>query len=136
MIDSVCSSKVLENSLGLVKNVLIFIDILCPILFVVFISVCFIKGMINPDDKKLFNRIKNTAFSLVIVFFIPIIVNAVMSMLGNNTKLSSCWNNATISTERAKYQEISSSDKKKQINGNSSDYEKGEKKISDGNNNE
>ena len=124
MIDNVCSSKVLENGLGLVKNVLVFIEILCPILFIAFISVCFIKGMTNPDDKKLFNRIKNTAFSLIIVFFIPIIVNAVMSILGNSTKLSSCWNNATISTERAKYQEISSSYKKKQINENSSDYEK------------
>lgn len=127
MIDNVCSSKVLENGLGLVKNVLVFIEILCPILFIAFISVCFIKGMTNPDDKKLFNRIKNTAFSLIIVFFIPIIANAVMSILGNSTKLSSCWNNATISTERAKYQEISSSYKKKQINENSSDYEKGEK---------
>ena len=58
MIDNVCSSKVLENGLGLVKNVLVFIEILCPILFIAFISVCFIKGMTNPDDKKLFNRIK------------------------------------------------------------------------------
>lgn len=36
MIDNVCSSKVLENGLGWVKNVLVFIEILCPILFITF----------------------------------------------------------------------------------------------------
>ena len=62
MIDNVCSSKVLENGLGLVKNVLVFIEILCPILFIAFISVCFIKGIINPYYKNLFNIINNNIF--------------------------------------------------------------------------
>lgn len=69
-----------------------------------------IKMMQNPDEKKNFSKIRNSFLAAAIIFFIPVIMNAVMSMLGENYNISLCWNNVSDYYSEATY--IKTSNKK------------------------
>ena len=98
-----CDEPALNGILYAVKNLLNLIMILAPILAIVFLAVTFIKIARDPDNKKLYPQIKNTLLACAIIFFIPIIVNALMYMLGENYTLSSCWINAESPNKNASY---------------------------------
>lgn len=66
------------------KRVLSLIQIIGPILSIVSLAVIFVQHMINPENKKLKNRIKNSIIALVLLFFIPYIVNIVMLLCDDN----------------------------------------------------
>ena len=92
---SECSSPVLAIILRVVKNLLNLIQIIAPILLIVGATWHLIRMMQNPDEKKNFSKIRNSFLAAAIIFFIPAIMNAVMSMLGENYNISLCWNNAS-----------------------------------------
>lgn len=90
---SVCNNAFLGIFLKLVKDGLKLIQILGPLLLIISLTYTFIKLMQRPDDKKLFARIKNSLLSLVIVFFIPTIVIAVLNMVDEASEFGACWKN-------------------------------------------
>lgn len=122
-----CSSPVLSNILKTIKNGLNVIQIIVPILLMIFATYNLIILIQNPDDKKALPKLRNSFFAAAIVFFIPILLNVVMNMLGENFTLSSCWNNIGDYNGSPKYMEITG-EEKKNIYTNSDDYAKGEKK--------
>ena len=77
-----CDEPALNGILYVVKNLLNLIMILAPILAIVFLAINLIKLARDPDEKKLPPKVKNTLLALAIVFFIPVIVNALVYMLG------------------------------------------------------
>lgn len=91
---SSCSDPALGVILGIVKNVLNVIQILGPIVSIAALIYHVIMLLKNPDDKKAFNKIKNSAIALVLLFMVPVIINAVMGLLDDSTTFSDCWNNA------------------------------------------
>ena len=120
-----CNDASLLGILSVVKRVVLLIQIVVPILLIIFGTYSFIKLLQNPDEKKGTKRVINQFIAAGIVFFLPIIVNAVMSLLGEKTNLSSCWNSAsdevTVST---KYEETEK-EKRKKIMYDADDYESG-----------
>lgn len=98
-----CKAPALNGILYAVKNLLNLIMILAPILAIIFLAITFINIARNPDDKKLTPKIRNTLLALAIVFFIPVIVNALMYMIGEKYTLSNCWINATAPNKNVKY---------------------------------
>lgn len=124
-----CNNQALGNILGIVKNILTLIQILGPILCIISLIVLFIKIMNNPEDKKLKKGIQNSIISLVLLFFIPLLVDVVMNLLGNNNTISSCWKNATINHKESTYQPIGE-EKRKKIYEKPENYEKGEQQSS------
>lgn len=128
---SECSSPILAVVLRVVKNLLSLIQIIVPILLMVGIVMNLIKMMQNPDEKKNFSKIKNSALAAAIIFFIPVIMNALMSMLGENYNISLCWNNVSDYYSEATY--IKTTDKKGvSIFQDPDTYEKGTPKSSTG----
>ena len=89
-----CNSSALSIILPIVKNILLLIQILVPILLIVFAVVQISQGVMNPDAKDLNKKIYNKFIAAAVVFFIPILLNAVMGMIGESTSFSNCWNNA------------------------------------------
>jgi len=89
-----CDDVALANILVIVKRVLSLVQIIGPILCIVGLIYTFIKMSINPDEKKNTKRIVNIVLALVIMFFVPVIVNATMGLMGESTDFSSCWNAA------------------------------------------
>ena len=45
--------------------------------------------------KKEIKKINNAVLALLVLFVVPVTWNVLMGILGENTTLSSCWNNAT-----------------------------------------
>ena len=81
---SECSSPILAVILRVVKNLLALIQIIAPLLLIAGMTYHLIKMMQNPEDKKGLSKVKNSALAAAIIFFIPVLINALMNMLGEN----------------------------------------------------
>lgn len=88
---SSCYDYALVSILAVVKRLLNLFQIIAPILCIVSLSITFIQLVRDPDNKKLISKVKNSIIALFMVFFVPVIVNVVLGMLGETTSLSSCW---------------------------------------------
>ena len=121
-----CSSPELAVIMGVVKKLLNLIQICGPILLICSIIYTFIRLMQNPENKKMFARIKNSALALVIIFFIPLLVDVVMKMTDSNFQVSACWNqNTSVSLSPSYIQTNKDNNNRKNPLGDSSSYEKG-----------
>lgn len=121
-----CQSPVLQGVLSITKNVLLLIQIISPILLILSLTYNITGIMQNPDDsKKRMAKLKNSVIALVIIFFIPILINVVFGLIGENTTFSKCWKNASFTKSKSYFQEDPS--KKKSILTNPDEYEKGQK---------
>ena len=126
--NNMCNDPGLQNILVAVNNLLKIILILAPIIAIISLAMTFFSIMRDPDNKKSYPKIKNILISCAIVFFIPIIVNALMLILGESTKISSCWKNAKNVNYNGTYYDLSNGKKKNSLLKDSDSYEKGEKK--------
>jgi len=81
--------------LMVLKRALTIIQIIGPILAIVSLMLTLFKMVGNADIgemEKNKKRIKNSLIALVTIFFIPLFINIVMYLVGNNTVLTECWN--------------------------------------------
>ena len=123
-----CSSSSLNTIFYITKMILSLIQIVGPLLLIISAIIKFTKLTINPEEKNGIKKIVNSFLAAAILFFIPLFINVVMNMLGNNYAFSSCWKDAKKPSYKVSYIPISE-EKKKNINGDSSKYEKGKKKT-------
>ena len=132
--NEICNSTVLKVILGPVKDIVTLIQIIGPVLCICSIVYTFIKLMQNPDNKKIYSRIKNSFYALTALFFIPLLVGALLNLVDSNYNFSACWDNATSYVfNSATYQEITA-EEKKMILLESSVYEPGVKNEDSSNN--
>ena len=87
-----CSSPAIGTALSAFQKMLKLIQILAPIVLIVGLTLHITKLMQNPDDKKQVKKIFNSVLAAFFLFFVPMFVNVVMGMLGNDFSVSSCWN--------------------------------------------
>lgn len=126
-----CSSETIIAFLIIVNRILGVIRIIAPILLILSIMISLCKIVINPEDKKIQKRIKNKIFAIVILFFIPTIVRAIIYTVTNT---SACLEEEDIVRINSNYNpfanveyvELQGSSKKKKILPNPKDYEFGE----------
>ncbi len=93
-ISSTCSDPGLAAIISIIKKVMNIVWIIGPILAMVGAIIAFTKMMSNPDDKKYKSLFKNMIIALLMLFFIPVIVNTVMAMFDDSFEVSACWNQA------------------------------------------
>ena len=127
-LNKACTDAALANILAICKNNLKLIQIIGPILAIVSLIVIFIKYVLNPEDKKQKNRIKNCLIALVLLFFIPTIINVIMVMLDDGFNLSTCWNYVEEVKSYNGVTYIESNGNKQSIVPNPNDYDHGDKK--------
>ena len=89
-----CQNSVLSAVLPIVKNIMGIIQIVVPIALLISFSISFAKLSINPAEKDSFRKLLNKIIAAVIVFFLPILINTVLGIVGESTEFSSCWINA------------------------------------------
>jgi len=126
-----CNDSGLESILAIVKSILSLLQIIGPILALICLSIHFTMMVKNPDDKKRFAKIRNSAIALVVLFMIPVVVNAFFGWLDNSSTFSSCWNqaNSRISLQGT-YQPIDKKEKNKSsMLVDPGEYEKGKPKA-------
>ena len=124
MIIKIVCDKNLNIIFYVVKNILNLIMIIVPILLIIFGSISFIKLVKNPEEKNGTKKIINQFLAAAIVFFVPLFVNVVMGMLGENNSISRCWNDASKNGEATYISSVREKEKKKFI-VDSEDYEPG-----------
>jgi len=101
----------IASFLLLVKNGLNLIMIIVPIIAIIYISIAIAKMVRFPDQKNALASLKNKFMALAIVFFIPLFLNVLMIMLGENTSVSECWNNVGSVNYNPNYIETEKKDK-------------------------
>ena len=128
-----CGNPALANLFNIAQRIITIIQILAPILAIIALGINLTKSVLNPDDKKNFSMYKNWIIALVMVFAIPILVNATMGILGEDYDISACWNNAknANTSGNSTYKPVNNDKPSGPINTSPGSYDKG----SSGNNN-
>ena len=95
ILDINCSEYALLPILKIIKNIVDLIQIIGPILAIISLAIIITKIVTTPDINqvdKLKKNFRNTLIALVMIFFIPLLINLTMNIIGNNFVVSECWN--------------------------------------------
>ena len=120
-----CNSTQLSLIIPVVKNILTLIQIMVPILLIIMSVIEFVKLSINPEDKKGLRKILNKVIAAFIIFLIPMLINMVMGLVGENTQFSTCWNNpaTVVSPGESTYYDEDDSAERSNFFNDPDDYE-------------
>lgn len=116
-----CYSNVLGNLFAIFKNILKLIQIIGPIIMIVFLTINLFTLVKNPEEKKVPKKIRNSFIALVLLFVLPIIVNAVITLILGNSNAGLCYKNAELNFDTPTYKPINDSNNKNDID-NYDDY--------------
>ncbi len=125
MVTNTCNDSTLLPILSVVKRVMTMVQIMVPLILIVMVSIKLINMIMKPDEKKEIKKIINTFIVAVVVFFVPVVVDVTISMLGENNKFSNCWLNADESFSVSKKYFHIGEKERKSILQNPDDYEPG-----------
>ena len=124
-----CSDPGLANVLSPIKKLIDIIWIVGPILSLIALVILIFRLVVNPDDKKVPKQIKNCIIALLVLFFIPMLINVTMNMLGESFTISSCWGATVKTSGNSNYIDLNKDKRKNVITNN--EYEKGDPKKED-----
>lgn len=89
-----CDSAALSSILPVVKGIMLLIQIIVPIALLISFTISFVGLTINPEEKNGFRKVLNKLIAAVIIFLLPVLINAIMGAVGESTQFSDCWNKA------------------------------------------
>ena len=92
---SICRDPALLPFLSVVRNIMRILQIAVPIILIVSGVIGLVQIIISPDNKMGIKPLINKIIAAIVVFFIPVFINVVMNILGENTNISSCWEEAS-----------------------------------------
>ena len=132
-----CNDSGIVLLLDSTRKIMNLIQIIVPILLIVWCMYQLFLLMQNPDEKNGIKKITNKFIAAAFVFFIPMFVNIVFSLTSTNFSVSSCWEKAKGAAEVARSRSGSylAIDKKKSVSilNDPSLYEAGNpREVSDG----
>lgn len=117
-ITSTCGDSILIPFLSILKKFLNIIHIIVPLLLILSVTLSITKLMQDPDDKKAPKKIINSVIAIVLIFFLPVFLDLVVNLTGEEESISNCLNiNQSQNNISSSYQEINEGDKKKIISG-------------------
>lgn len=96
---STCGDYGLANVLYIIQRLMTLMQIAVPIVAIVALVRILRKKVMNPDDSKLKNSIKNWLLALILFFILPVFIDITVSnadMAFNNKStsdysVSACW---------------------------------------------
>ncbi len=95
ILDVSCNEYSLMPLLKVFKNALDIIHIIGPVLAILSLGILSFKLVTdsNMDNReKNVKGIKNSLVALAVLFFLPLIINLVMYLVGDQFRVSECWN--------------------------------------------
>ncbi len=109
-----CEDPGILSTISLVKTMIDYLSIIVPIALIVMITIEISKIVFDPDEKltrQVYKSITGKMMATAAIFFIPMLVTVLMTMIDSNFENSSCWNNASkagLEEFRVKYELIKS----------------------------
>lgn len=98
-VSGTCTDPGLATILATIKKFMNILWIVGPILAIIGAGIALFKLMSNPDEKKYKPLFKNMIIALIVLFFLPMLINVVMGMFDGHFDLATCWNQAEIISE-------------------------------------
>ena len=98
ILKDLCDNVALIPIFQATQKAILLIQIIAPIVLIIFCMIDFTKLMANPEAKGGVKKIFNKFLAAAIIFFIPVFIDATMELIGENTKISDCWNKASNTT--------------------------------------
>lgn len=90
-----CSNEDILKVVYLIKIVVTAIQVAVPIILIVLISLDFAKGVKDAKaPTEILQTCKYRIIAAVVIFAVPLLVKVLLTLAGNSTYFSSCWNNA------------------------------------------
>ena len=130
ILDINCATPALGAALSAFKRIISLIQIIVPIMLMVALVIHIINLVKKPDDDKVKKKAINSFIAAFIVFFIPMLIDVVMNMLGENYSFSSCWNHINDPGTTTSYVDPYEGQKRSGFISDPKDYEKGQKRSS------
>lgn len=113
-----CQDPGIVSFISIIKTIFTMIEIIAPVVLMVSLGYLFLRNITTNDAKdfkKNQYRILNAIRASVIVFFLPVAINLVMIIIGENFEIGACWKEAKstiFSTKSTQYYKNKSSNKK------------------------
>ena len=89
-----CKDYGLVSILDITRRIFDFIQLIVPIILIIMMVIQFVHLSINPELKDGFRRILNKFIATVIIFVLPILIDAVLGLMPNTFTVSACWEEA------------------------------------------
>lgn len=131
-----CNSTSIASLIVVTRSIIHLIQIIVPILLIVMVVINLFKLVYNPDLKNGHKMIINKLIAAIVVFMIPVLLEALLNILPGGINFIECWNEIRVSNNlkpEGKYIPIDDSNERSQIINNASDYEYGKKDTSNSN---
>ena len=131
-----CTDPGLASILFIVKKFMNILWIVGPICAIIGAVIAFVKLMNDPEEKKHKTLFKNMITALLLLFFLPAIINVCMGIFDGQFDLATCWNQAEIihgvSGQQSHYIDPNNPNKKNPLNTNPNSYQTGTQPNSTG----
>lgn len=105
-IGTCCSDYALANILDIIRRIFDLIQLIAPIILILMCVVGLSQLTMNPDVKDAKKKILNKVLAAILIFSLPIIVNAVLAVLPESFTIATCWNEAKTIREISKETEL------------------------------
>ena len=131
-----CSSTSIASLIVVARKIIHLIQIIAPILLIVMATINLIKLVNNPELKNGNKMIINKVIAAIVVFMIPVLLEALLSIIPEGNGFIECWNEIRVSNllkPEVEYIPIDDTSEKASIINNASEYEYGKKETSNGN---
>ena len=116
MLLDLCTDSEILMITKIIKNNFTWVQIIGPILALIVLCI-HISKIVTTNDisniRKYNKNIINTLIALALLFLLPSFVNLTMSIIGEKTTLSSCWNSIDIISLKSSGKYIEKKDNKK-----------------------
>ena len=94
-----CSDYGLMSILDITRKIFDLIQLIVPIILITMLTIQFVQLSINPELKGGFRRILNKFIAVVIIFLLPVLIDAVLGLVPDTFSVAACWENAKVSNE-------------------------------------
>lgn len=95
-----CSDYSLVGILSVTRRVVGIIQFVVPFILIIAGTVQFTQLTVNPELKDGFRKLLNKIIAAIIIFMLPVLVDAVIGVSSNEYSVISCWKQSrTISVE-------------------------------------
>ena len=96
-----CGDHGLVLIIDTARKVMGLIQLVIPIILILMATIELTKLAMDPDAKNGVKKIINKFFAAAIVFFIPVFINATMSLVDTDLRIKACWDQAKNKAEVA-----------------------------------
>ena len=138
-VGSCCSDYALANVLDVTRRIVELIQIIVPIILIVFATIQLAQLVMNPDEKDGIKKITNKFIAAAVVFLIPVLFNMSLGILPEDYSIRSCWDQAKVMREisRETKQQYAPFDDSRKVSKIiiEGQYEKGDPVTNNGNGN-